>query len=179
MPTTAALPQQLSKHLFWTKLITSMTWVEVLFYITMISQTTSIFARKLILPQLTKPVNAHKNCSRHVKTRRSYVKTGTHHGYVPTQKVRASVLWFPPKPYSCFPVNVQALPKLPNTTTLWSRKTYYLAILLQSCTRRTKLKWEMLDLMGRDSSFWVRLSLCWIGRVLDTFKCKGLSPQKQ
>jgi hypothetical protein len=75
-----------------------MTRVEGPFCITIILQTTSVFASNLIPTQLTKPVNAHKNCSRHVKTRGSYVKTGTRHGYVPTQKVQASVLWFPPEP---------------------------------------------------------------------------------
>ncbi len=93
----AALPIQLSQHCFWTKLIASMTWVEGLFYITIIWQTTSIVASKLILTQLTKPVNARKNCSCRVKTRGLYVKTGTRHGYIPTQKVQASVLSFPPK----------------------------------------------------------------------------------
>ncbi len=60
MPTTAALPPQLSQHCFWTKLVASMTWVEGSFCITIISQTTIIFASKLIPTQLTKPVNARK-----------------------------------------------------------------------------------------------------------------------
>jgi hypothetical protein len=59
------------------------------------------------------------------------------------------------------------------------RVTHYLAIPPLSCTKRSKLKQEMFELIGRDSCFWVRLSSCWFGRVLHIFKGKGLSPQKQ
>ncbi len=75
-----------------------MMWVEGSFCITIILQTTSVVASKNNPTQLTKPVNARENCSHHVKTRGSHVKTGTRHGQVPTQKVQASVLSFLPKP---------------------------------------------------------------------------------
>ncbi len=59
------------------------------------------------------------------------------------------------------------------------RITYYLAIPPLSCTKRTKMKREMFELIRLDTCFWVGLSSCWFGRVLHTFKGKGLSPQKQ
>ncbi len=83
-----------------------MTWVEGPFCITMILQTTSVFARKLIPTQFTKPVSTRKNCSRCVKTRGLYIKTGTRHGYVSTQKVPESVLSFPPEPIVVFLLKV-------------------------------------------------------------------------
>jgi hypothetical protein len=57
------------------------------FCITIILQTTSVVDSKKNPSQLTKPVNTRENCSCHVKTRDLHVKTGTHHGYMPTQKV--------------------------------------------------------------------------------------------
>ncbi len=80
------------------------TYYDNTFCSTIILQTTSIVASKINPIQLTKPVNACENCFRHVKTRGLHVKTGTRHGYVPTQKVQASVLLFPPK-HSGIPVN--------------------------------------------------------------------------
>jgi hypothetical protein len=77
------------------------------YFVLIILQTTSVFASKTNPTQLTKPVNAHENCPHHVKTRGLQVKTGSHLGYIPTQKVQVSVLVFPPNPYSGIAVKVK------------------------------------------------------------------------
>ena len=110
-----------------------MTWVEGPFCTTIILQTTSIFASNFIPTQLTKPVNARKNCSRRVKTRGLYVKTPAMGTYL-LKKYEHQFYRSRPNPYSGKAVNIIFLPLIDLTLLMWFYNYYSFELLHKNDT---------------------------------------------